>query len=199
MFITELQAVNFIRGSVGTAPISSLNTANPDVSAARERLRNSALEIQASQWWFNSEYGFMLPVDTVGNIKVPANALEVRPLDPFNYVAVRGDRLYDPYRNTFQFSEGIKCDMVLNLDFADLPFVAANYAQYDAARKYQADFDGDPARVADLRQDASIAWAKLKEQDLRNRRKNIMFMAGNVRMNARRRPYGSPRRFRPGE
>ena len=189
-FLTELDAVNLIRGSVGKAPVSSLTTTNPDVIAAQLRLKNSCTELQTKRWWFNTELSFKLSPNATEEIVIPNNALEVRPKDPFTYLATRGNRIYDPVNNTFKFDDSVEVEMLLKLDFNDLPYVAANYVQYDAARKFQADFDGDPNRITDLREDTQTAWLRLREAEQRNKRPNVLHSAGSLRMNNRVAPAG---------
>jgi len=190
-FLTELDAVNLIRGSVGKAPVSSLTTTNPDVIAAQLRLKNSATELQTKSWWFNTELSFTLSPNTTDEILIPSNALEVRPEDPFAYLTTRGNRLYNPISNTFKFDCPVVVELLLRIDFDELPFVAANFIQYDAARKFQADFDGDPNRIKDLRDDTSAAWLRLRESESRNRRPNSLLSAGSLRMGRRVNPASS--------
>lgn len=181
-FLTELDAVNLIRGSVGKAPVSTLTTTNPDVIAAQLRLKNSCTELQTKSWWFNTESSFRLLPNTSGEIIIPSNVLEVRPQDPFAYLTTRGNRLYNPTNNTFKFNTDVMAELLIRLEFDELPYVASNFIQYDAARKFQADFDGDPNRINDLRKDTATAWLKLREAEQRNRRSNILRSAGPIRM-----------------
>lgn len=189
-FLTELDAVNLIRGSVGKAPVSTLSTANPDVIAAQLRLKNSAIELQTTSWWFNTELSFKILPNADNELVIPDNAVEVRPCNPFTYLTTRGNRLYNTVDNTFEFTEPVTVDMLISLPFSDLPYVAANWIQYDAARKFQGDFDGDPNRIRDLRDDAQVAWLKLKVAETRNRRANVLTSAGSLRMHARVNPRG---------
>lgn len=189
-FLSELDAVNLIRGSVGKAPVSALTTTNPDVIAAQLRIKNSTTELQTKRWWFNTELSFTLTKNTANEILIPNNALEVRTENPFAYLTTRGNRLYDPINNTFKFTDisSVVVEMLLRLDFEELPYVAANYIQYDAARKFQADFDGDPDRIQDLRTDTQSAWLRLREGEQRNRRVNVLHAAGPQRMFRRVQP-----------
>lgn len=189
MKITELEAVNLMRGSIGKAPVSSITSSNPDILAARNRLRQTTLEVQSKSWWFNTESTVTLVPNTAEEIVIPSRALEVRPHDPFAYLTTRGERMFDPTNNTFKFKSSLLVDMIVHLDYDELPFVAANYIQYDAARKFQADFDGDPARVQDLRLDAQMALLMLKEAEQRNRRNNVLLSASSLRLQSGIRPH----------
>jgi len=189
MKITELEAVNLMRGSIGKAPVSSITSSNPDIIAARSRLRQVTLEAQSKSWWFNTESTVTLVPNTAEEIVIPGRALEVRPHDPFAYLTTRGDRMFDPTKNTFKFKSPVEVDMIVHLDYEELPFVAANYIQYEAARKFQADFDGDPQRVQDLRRDAQMALLMLKEAEQRNRRNNVLLSGASLRLQYGIRPH----------
>jgi hypothetical protein len=189
MNITELQAVNLMRGSIGKAPVSTLNASNPDIIAARSRLAQTVIETQTQSWWFNTENTVTLVPNSAKEIRIPSLALEVRPSDPFAYLTTRGSRLYDPTHNTYLFNTSVVVDMLIALPFEELPYVVANYIQYDAARKFQGDFDGDPARVQDLRADANKAYMLLKEAEQRNRRPNALLGASSLRLQSGIRPH----------
>ena len=188
MQISELEAVNLIRGSTGKAPVSNLLGDNPDVKAAQNRLKNTTLELQSNSWWFNTELSVTLTPDVSGDIIYPSNALEVRPHDPFTYLTMRGNKLYDPNKQSYTFTSSVVVDMLLALDFEELPYAAANFVQYDAARKFLADFDGDPQRIAELSRDAASAGITLKTAEQRNRRVNVLHQAGPMRMLGRLQP-----------
>jgi len=190
-FLSELEAVNLIRGSVGKAPVSTLTTTNPDVIAAQLRLKNSGTELQTKSWWFNTELSFKLLPNTDGEILIPDNAIEVRPQDPFTYLTTRGNRIYNPIDNTFKFTAPVTVEMLLNIKYEELPYAAANYVMYDAARKFQADFDGDPNRIRDLREDTATAWIRLREAEQRNRRSNVLCSPASLRIHRRVNSLGS--------
>lgn len=200
MHLTELEAVNFIRGSVGNAPVSTLTTTNPDVLSAQSRLNLISKEVQSQNWWFNTDLGIKLSPNASGEIIVPSSALEAHPTDKFDYLVVRGKRVYNPVDNTYQFDEQIEFDILTLLPFEDLPFVAANHIQYQAARKWQADYDGDATRTRDLREDANIALIDLNKAQQRNRPTNLLFSAGPQRMFRRVNPGATYSRnpYRPG-
>ena len=60
---SELTAVNRILASVGQAPVTSLETTNPDVAIAFDTLTQVSKEVQAEGWSFNTDI----------NIKHPTN------------------------------------------------------------------------------------------------------------------------------
>ena len=54
--IEQLAAVNELLQSIGQAPVSTLDTSNPDVSIAWNTLVSTSRDVQAEGWTFNSEH-----------------------------------------------------------------------------------------------------------------------------------------------
>lgn len=52
----QLAAVNELLQSIGQAPVSTLDTSNPDVSIAWNTLVSTSRDVQAEGWTFNKEY-----------------------------------------------------------------------------------------------------------------------------------------------
>ena len=183
--LTELEAVNLIRASIGDAPVSTLAGAtDPDVISAQSRLINATKEIQVKSRWFNIEREVTLTPDVDGFIYVPANAHEVRTYNPYDFLILLGQRMYNPRTQSYVFEEPVKFDMLMIRTWDELPYVAANYAQYVAARKHQSGYDGDPTRIQDLRDDEGSALVALNQAESRNRRQNSLFSSGSLRMQA---------------
>ena len=47
---TEIDAVNFILGAIGQAPVTTLEATNPDVAIAYQTLQEVSREVQAEGW-----------------------------------------------------------------------------------------------------------------------------------------------------
>lgn len=140
---TELDAINIMLGTIGEAPINSLEAATGVVDAvtARSILNEVSVQVQEEGWHFNTEYEFMLtPELSTKEIYVPPNVIEV---DASKYdrndidVAIRGNRLYDRKNKTFQFQQDIKADLTVLLEFNELPQAARHYITIRAARVFQ--------------------------------------------------------------
>ena len=52
---TEIDAVNFILGAIGQAPVTTLEATNPDVAIAYDS-NNTSKEVQSEGWTYNTEY-----------------------------------------------------------------------------------------------------------------------------------------------
>lgn len=140
---TELDAINIMLGTIGEAPINSLEAATGVVDAvtARSILNEVSVQVQEEGWHFNTEYEFVLsPELSTKEIFVPPNVIEV---DASKYdrndidVAIRGNRLYDRKNKTFQFQQDIKADLTVLLEFNELPQAARHYITIRSARVFQ--------------------------------------------------------------
>jgi len=137
---TELDAVNIMLGTIGEAPINSIESASgvSDAVIARQILNEVSIQVQEEGWHFNVESNFVLsPAVPSKEIFVPENCIEVDAEDTLIDVAIRGNRLYDRKNHTFQFEKEIKCSMTLMLPFDDLPQAARHYITIRAARVFQ--------------------------------------------------------------
>ena len=126
---TELEAINEMLRAIGEAPVSAIDTGNSDVTTALDLLRSHSRRVQALGWHFNTEREYIITPDGNGYLNVPSNALKI---DSTSYsssidVIQRGDKLYDKYNKTFVFTEPLKVDMVVGLDWSELPESARAY------------------------------------------------------------------------
>lgn len=139
---SELDAVNIMLGTIGEAPINSLEAATGVVDAvsARSVLAEVTLQVQEEGWHFNTDYEFVLtPTADTGEIFVATNVIEIdcTPYDPDVDVAIRGNRLYDRNRKTYSFTKPLKADLTVLLPFNELPQAARHYITIRAARVFQ--------------------------------------------------------------
>ena len=64
----ELPAINQILASVGQAPVTTLDSTNPDVAIAYNTLVQVSREVQGEGWTFNREFDYPLTPDADDNI-----------------------------------------------------------------------------------------------------------------------------------
>jgi hypothetical protein len=165
---TELEAVNIMLGTIGEAPISSLEVSGlVDVAVAKQLLHEVSRDVQSKGWDFNQEYEYPLARTTDGFVLVPTNALRVDTTTAFKGydVVVRGERLYDRTNHTFVFPETLKVDMTIFLPFNEMPEAARYYITVRAARKFQdRNLPSEAAHVY-TEQDEKDALVTLKEAE----------------------------------
>lgn len=143
---TEIEAVNIMLASIGEAPVSSItNTSLVDVSIAKAILDETNVSVQSTGLYCNTEYNFPLQANNLGELVIPANCARIDTVGSSANVDVvqRGSRLYDREKFSFQqFSGKYFVEMVLLLDFTDLPQHVRRYIIVKAARRFQARFMG---------------------------------------------------------
>ena len=175
---TELDAINIMLGTIGEAPINSLDAATGVVDAvtARSILAEVSVQVQEEGWHFNTDYEFDLTPDTNGYIYVPGNAIEVdtSPYSRDYDVAIRGDKLYDRGNKTFVFTEPLKADLTILLEFNELPQAARHYITIRSARVFQQRVVGSQVLAAYTDQDEARALRAMKRYEARTADYNIL-------------------------
>ncbi len=129
----ELPAINQILASVGQAPVTTLDTTNPDIAIAYDTLLQVSREVQSEGWTFNKEYDYPMLPNTDNEILIPSNMLQIdlheREQNYKEYDVVRRDgKLYDRVDHTNKWTSGeMKCDVVWHFDWVDLPIPIQDY------------------------------------------------------------------------
>lgn len=169
--MTELEAVNLILKNMGEAPVNSLSGALPlEASQAFDVLIEVSKEVQTKGWYFNTEYRRLAP-DHQGHITLPVNTLSVQTIGDSRGLKViaRGNRLYNisPFANTFKFDGAVSVQIVLGLEFNELPSTARNYIALKAARIAQVRTEGDDMLLNEDKADENEALALLMAEQLR--------------------------------
>ena len=177
---TELDAINIMLGTIGEAPINSLEAATGVVDAvtARSILNEVSVQVQEEGWHFNTEYEFVLtPELSTKEIYIAPNVIEA---DASKYdrndidVAIRGNRLYDRKNKTFQFQQEIKADLTVLLEFNELPQAARHYITIRAARVFQQRVVGSDTLGSFTEADEARALRAMRRFEARTADYNIL-------------------------
>lgn len=143
---TELEAVNIMLSAIGESPVSSLNDPSlVDVSLAKSILDETSVDIQSSGLHSNTEINYPLTPTVDGEVLVPTNCARIDTVDVSRDIDVvhRGNRLYDRDKRSYSdFTGTLYVDMVLLLDFTELPQHVRRLVTVKAARRFQARFMG---------------------------------------------------------
>lgn len=176
--LTELDAVNIMLSTIGESPVSSLTAdqSTVDVSLSRQILREVTIQVEESGWHFNTEINWVLPITNVGEIPIPANCVQVDSTGPDAQldVVMRGSRLYNRTDHTYTFVQGVAVDMILLLDFEQIPQAARHYITIRAARTFQQRMIGSDTLAGFTERDEARARAALKKQDSNTGDYNIL-------------------------
>ena len=158
---TELKAVNVLLAGMGENEIESLDAAQSALaSKAQKALYESSRSLQVKGWFWNSETDYPLNPSASGEIPLPLNTIRVSRVwhSGNDLVVQRGQRLYNRTDRTFTFPQGeaVKVDILLYLEWDDLPEFAKQAAIYVAQRRLQ------------MRELTSTAIDRQIEDDLQN-------------------------------
>ena len=170
---TELEAVNTMLTSIGEQPIQNLDdlAGLTDASIARQILSNVSRAVQSRGWVFNTDLDKVMKPNQYGEIILNDTILRVdtttRMRDPDNDIIERGRRLYDRQKNTDKFDEGteVKCNLIIYLNFKDLPEPARRYISIRAARIFHDRVVGSGELHRFYQEDELQAWATLIEYE----------------------------------
>jgi|TARA_R100001530_G_scaffold33257_1_gene26111 hypothetical protein len=141
---TELSAVNAILGSIGQAPVASLDYTNPEIAFIFNLLKESNQDVQTEGWTFNLEYHLKYFTDTDNKITIGTDVIRIDATDAWDrtrdFVRRRDTsdgiwRAYDRVNHTFEYpdDEYFYFNVVRILKFEDIPSAFQRYIIYKAA------------------------------------------------------------------
>jgi len=169
--MTELEAVNTMLITIGEQPVSSLdNLAGlQDASIARQILSNISRAVQSKGWTFNLDLQVTYTPDANGQINLGSNVLRIDTTSKVRSttkdIVERGGKLYDRENNTSVFTDDIKVDRVIVLNFDDLPEAARRYIATRAARVFHDRVVGSGELHRFFQEDEGQAWSELLEYE----------------------------------
>lgn len=167
---TKLEAVNTMLTAIGETPVNSLTSGLVDAATALTILEDTSRAVQAKGWHFNKEDKYEIVPTAAGEIVLPANCLKVDGASVLSNgdldLIQRGQRLYDRKNHTFNIGQAVKVDMVVLLDFEELPEAARNYVTIRAARIFQDRTVGSDTLHGFQERDEMNAWIELLDMEL---------------------------------
>lgn len=137
---TLLEALNNLLEAARIDRVSSYEAVNQhsDAASAKAALDDVSREVQREGWTFNTEPEYLVEPTVAGELVLPANTLKVTSAryQSGNRLTHRGLRLYDPKLRTFIFTGSAEVDLVVGLEFNDLPQAFKSYITAMAARRW---------------------------------------------------------------
>jgi uncharacterized protein (DUF1330 family) len=169
--MTELEAVNTMLVTIGEQPVSSLdNLAGlQDASIAKQILSNISRAVQSKGWVFNLDLQVTYTPDANGEIVLGSNVLRIDTTSKVRSstkdIVERGGKLYDRENNTSVFTDSVKVDRVIVLNFDDLPEAARRYIAARSARVFHDRVVGSGELHRFFQEDEGQAWSELLEYE----------------------------------
>lgn len=165
--LTEIEIINAMLASTGTAPLTSNDTSHPFYIKARNKLTYVNRQIQAKGWWFNRTH-ITLPPNVSGEVILPSNTLHADPVDTTLDLVVRAGKLYDLANRTHVISKDVEIVFVELVDIEDLPPTVGEYLMARAVYEFYRDEDGNQPKLGTYNQARIDAFVLFKGEHLRN-------------------------------
>jgi len=168
--MVKLDAVNYLLGILGSSPVGALSNPNPDVQTAVDALDAAIISVTSKGYWFNEVYNVYLTPDPITN-KIDTTAY-TKVITRSEYAVIRGDYLFSPHRNSYEFTVPVRMDGVALLDFDDLPDIVQQAVQFYAGVQLCTVELEDSTKRSEMKELYSLAFVQMKEEELEIKRIN---------------------------
>ena len=165
---TELDAVNNIIGTLGEAPIDTLeDLTNVDAINALRILQEVSRIEQARGWSFNLIEDFVFNPDTTDNNRIPwnDNILFLKGEEGTKLVRY-GKHMKDLVRNSDYFPQAIHAEVILLIPFEELPEQMRSYIVAKAGFMFQSAYFGDDALSTVINMQVQDTWQHLMDYEM---------------------------------
>jgi hypothetical protein len=168
---TKLAAVNVLLSTIAESPVASLDTSiSVDVATAVGALDEVDRALQTKGWHWNREDSLELSPDGSGEIALPENylwigaAYAVDNSSPLR-VSERGRKLYNRDDHSYVFANPVALDLVVKLEWEEMPEYARQYITIAAAELFQARQQGSTIVERVTRSDVEAKMALLEQRE----------------------------------
>ena len=122
--------------------------------------------VQSIGWHWNRQIKTLTPAAQTKFIELPESYLRVDAVDKSINVVRRGNRLFDITNSTFIFENPVEAEIIVKIDFNDLPYAAKQYVTMRSARLLQQRLLGNDTLYKFNLQDEQQAWATLLQDEI---------------------------------
>jgi hypothetical protein len=172
--MSELEAVNKILAVAGDSPVQTLEDEYVQSKLARQILIRASRKVQSQGWWFNEEQDVILQPDINNLITLATNVISVTAIDDVGTIIQRGNRLYDRQERTYLFTQPVKVDLILALEWEELPQTAREYITDVACSQYNNDYFGAQEVKSHLEKNETASFIILRSDDAEGRDVNML-------------------------
>ena len=163
--MSELEAVNKILAVAGDSPVQTLEDDYIQAILARQILSRASRKVQSLGWWFNEDEEVVLVPDIGGAITLGTNVISAVANNDAGTVIQRGNKLYDRQERSYAFSQSVSVDLVIALEWTELPQAAREYISDVACSQYNNDYFGAQEVKARLEKNEDTSYLVLKQED----------------------------------
>jgi hypothetical protein len=141
---TELDLINAMLAATGSAGVSSTIGRHPGLVRSAPILARVNRTVQARGHWFNTDWGLKLTPTVEGEFILPQGTLKADTTVKSEPYVRRGRRMYDPKTHSSEISAAsMLVDVVIQLDYEDLPITALDLIRTTAVLELVANTDVD--------------------------------------------------------
>ena len=176
--MTEIDAINRMLRYIGELPIPN-DIAIDDLPEgheaviARTILQETLREEQEEKWWFNS-FKMTYTPNTAGYITLPYNLVSLQSTQTNKKYLVNGNDLYDVNNETKVFTEPVTLNVLLSIDFADVPDIFRTYVVLKASKQLHTYLNADATTQKDLLGLLQLQRIKLDREHIRQSKVNLV-------------------------
>jgi len=169
-----LTAINILLQVIDELPIENTDDLINSTTAqlAEMTIIEVKKEVLSQGWHFNTDLGYVFPMDTNGYIPIPANVLDI--VSVSGNIIMRDWKLYDKDNYTHSFESAVPCNVVWNMDFNSLTHPIRHYITIKAARIFQARTIGDTAQFQFTSKNEEDAYLTAKYSETRTGKYNML-------------------------
>ena len=182
---SRIDLINEMIVSTGARPLTAEQSRHPLYMKAEQLLSRVRASVQSVGLWFNTECREIAP-QSDGEIIVPQGCIKADPADRHYNLTLRGRRMYDLAKGTFEIGETVRLRMIFELSLEEMPLAAQEYIRAKAVYEFYLNEDGSDPKLGNYRNERDIGWQVLYREHLRNRQANIFDNPSNTVAQLRR-------------
>lgn len=166
--LNKLKAVNQMLLCIKEQPVASLEELNvlSEAAIAEQTLDLQILEILVDGWPCNTiQKKLFYPDSITGKIQLPPNTFRARCSDPTYNFTERNGVLFDIDNQTDVFTQSYLLDLILFVEYDDLPWELQNLSLWFAAEDFERKMRGSPVMssyIQKKQQEAQVSADKYK-------------------------------------
>ena len=151
----KLDLLNAMLAAIGSSGITSTVGRHPGLIRSAPILERVNRTVQVRGHWFNTDRGLKLLPTAAKEYVLPQATLKADTTNQHEPYVRRGRRMYDPTKHTYAIDiPQMLVDVVVQLDYDDLPITAQDYIRALAVQELVLSSDADQitlrARAADV-------------------------------------------------
>lgn len=163
----KLDILNAMLASIGSSGITSTVGRHPGLIRSLPILERANRTVQVRGHWFNTDKGLKLLPSEKKEFILPQATLKADTSNQHEPYLRRGRRMYDPKTHSFEIDvPAMFVDVVLQLDYDDLPIAAQDYIRAMSVYELTLTSDADQISIRARAEQVKIAKVDFERERL---------------------------------